>query len=157
MVVLFSTNIESCDDKTLKEIIYKVLNLDLSSDTTTRCEAYKTLTRLVGAIEAAQRHFFFGFVIAVPVEHTLQLMAMFDGLRITASVTEGNADLLIVSGTLDNWVRVVGHNSRSNVPASVLKILNGIQTILERYGLASVFYEYEKRPAKDGFYLEYQS
>lgn len=164
MVVLWSTNISSCDLALLKQIAHKTCNVDLSTAKRDATEAIRALARLdnpdlvdnqaIYNTEFVQKHFFFSYIVAVPEKETFDFVAMFEDVRLTLVPTD-RATLVIASGTLDCWFNLITRYSVKGTSVGVLPIINSVQQSLELQGLAPLFNKYTKRLSKDVFYLEY--
>ncbi len=162
MVVLLSTNIDSFDLNALKTIAYQACSIDLSSSKKSRSEPVIALTRMKERVQGEsvlqysqriQKHFFLSFAISIPCSDTFQLLEVMDnGVHVTCWDCERNADLVIASGSLDQWVHVITVFSDVSTSVVILKILNRIQDLIESYGLSSLFREYHKEASKDGTY-----
>jgi hypothetical protein len=105
--------------------------------------------------QKVQKHYSFSFVIASANDSSFSLVSILETVRLSVIPCERNADLVIATGTLDCWVDLIIRYSNNEVPGNVLKILNGIQTVIEKHGLSQIFQGYHKKPARNGFHLEY--
>jgi hypothetical protein len=146
MIVLLGTNIDSFDVSALKMVAHQACSIDLSSAKKDLCEPVIALTRMkerrintgsevLQYSQRVQKHFFFTFAIGVPCSNTFELLEVLNSLNTTGWECGRNSDLVIASGTLDQWVHVITVFSEHETDQVLLKILNLIQDKIESYGL----------------------
>lgn len=145
-VFLLSTNQQHFDVALYKTLFFKGCGVDLSNSFAKKTEilAITNHERWEGGTERnlietnldIQHDLFYTFVILLPEEQALNI---FSPLALNVCFMNNRIQLVRVSGTLADWLRIVNQHCHREQKSVLLSTLHQILAHFEKLGLSSIF------------------
>lgn len=99
------------------------------------------------------KHLHFGFLITCPLNTHVPLTLYSHNLAITLLKEENNQQLILTSGTLQEWRNSIYDCCNLLSPKDIRIIMNGVLDVFYGIGLSLIFSDFLRRDLNDGTFI----